>query len=367
MRSLEGVSHDITSGDSLSKLLNYLRGFNSTWLSAKLSPLEHLNPREAFAEIWYQLELYLASRSSLEYTSFLLTILAFLALSMSWSSRFGSWGGRFSPFGRNPAPGSTEVNDADYSYITSEDLKRAQDRSPSPVESGPSRDRDVLVLKNKRVSYPLHFPAYSVSRGEVRIGDVRSQAARVTNTSDAQRIKLLYKGKNLRDDSKTCRAEGLREGAEIMCVVGDAVPEPSSSSDSEEEDQPTTTTDGDAAPKRKRNRNKKGKKKGKKSAGASAPAQELPSTPATPLDKLNAISHILQGLLPQCVQFTTNPPTEPAKKEYEHKRLSETILAQVLLKLDAVDTEGDPDARVRRKELVREAQNILTGLDEANK
>lgn len=298
----------------------------------------------------------------------LIAFITFLAILMSWSSKLGSWSGRFSPFGRNPAHGAAQVSDADYSYITSEDLKRAQERSPSPVESGPPRDRDVLVLKCKRVSYPIHFPAHSVSRGEVRVGDLRAKAARETDTSDARRIKLLYKGKNLKDDTRTCRAEGLREGAEIMCVVGDGTPESASSSDSED-DGGAGVADGDATTKRKRNRNKNRKKKGKKPSDTNAPTNSLPKppTPATPLDKLSEISHKLQSLLPECVQFTNNPPTDPGKKEYEHKRLSETILAQVLLKLDAVDTEGDPDARTRRKELVREAQRVLTGIDEANK
>ena len=307
----------------------------------------------------------------------MVALITFLALLMSWSSRIGSWSGRFSPFGRNPQPGANQVSDADYSYITSEDLKRAQERSPSPAESGPARDKDVLILKCRRVSYPVHFPAHSVSRGELRIGDLRAQAARETGTNDPKRIKLLYKGKNLREDSRSCRAEGLREGAEIMCVVGESGQDSASSSDSEDESAALDSgaQDGEGSTKRKRVRNKNRKKKGKKlsgtntpSAGQSAPSAPAPtSVPTTPLDKLAAVNHTLQGLLPQCVQFLSNPPTDPAKREYEHKRLSETILAQVLLKLDAVETEGDPEARARRKELVKEAQRVLTGLDEASK
>lgn len=139
-----------------------------------------------------------------------------------------------------------------------------------------------------------------------------------------------------------------------------------SSSDSEGEE---ASADAGDAPKRKRNRNKNKKKKSKKPSASQNDASRTESprpapTPATPMDKLNAVNSTLQALLPQCVQFLANPPAEQAKKDFEHKRLSETVLAQVLLKLDAVDTEGDPDARARRKELVREAQNVLNSLDE---
>ncbi|KAI5202702.1 hypothetical protein E4T42_02479 [Aureobasidium subglaciale] len=287
-----------------------------------------------------------------------------IAVIMSWSSRFGSWSGRFSPFGRSG--GSAQVKDSDYSYITSDDLKNAEQREASPTPSGPPRDTDVIILKSKRISYPVHFPAYAMEKGELKVGSVREQAAKKTG-ADKRHIKLFFRGKNLKEDGNSCRAEGLRHNSEIMCVVGDAVPESMSSSDSEGEE---ADADGGDAPKRKRNRNKNKKKKSKKPA---APARDDISrtqsprpapVPLTPMDKLNAVNSTLQTLLPQCVQFLASPPADQAKKEYEHKRLSETVLAQVLLKLDAVDTDGDAEARARRKELVREAQNVLNSLDD---
>lgn len=314
------------------------------------------------AEIWQRAHLWFSEQDSSVLAAVALTA---IALIMSWSSRFGSWSGRFSPFGRSGA--SAQVKDSDYSYITQDDLNKAEQTDASPASGGPPRDTDVLVLKSKRISYPIHFPAYSIEKGELKIKSVREQAAKKTG-GDARHIKLFFRGKNMKEDSSSCRAEGLRHNSEIMCVVGDAVPESMSSSDSEDEE---ANADGADAPKRKRNRNKNKKKKNnnKKSATPQTDTSRTqsprpPPVPVTPMDKLNAANSTLQTLLPQCIQFLANPPADQAKKDFEHKRLSETILAQVLLKLDAVDPEGDPEARARRKELVKEAQNVLNSLDE---
>lgn len=234
----------------------------------------------------------------------------------------------------------------------------------------------------------MHFPAYSIAKGELTIGQVREQAAKKVGAGDARRIKLLYKGKNLKDDSKTCKQEGLRDGAEIMLTVAERQASPSDSEDEDDEAGDGIEETGDGELKRRRNRGKKSKRRNKREerdaatsgtstpqfgdANLGVPNSQQPSrtqspkpsaTPATALDKLNALYEKLQSYLPDVRAFQASPPSEPAKKEFEHKRLSETILAQVLLKLDAVETEGDADARTRRKELVKETQKVLGDLD----
>lgn len=295
---------------------------------------------------------------------------------MSWSQRFSQFSGRWSPFARSPNTenGPASVSDSDFSYITSEDLKNGEyDR-----DTGSQRDTDLINFKNKRTVYPVHFPAYSIDRGELKIGDLRDQAARKIGC-DIKRVKLLYKGKTLKDDKRSCREEGLRESVDVMCVASDGVIEPPSSSDSEEDvadGDDNNTSEGQAKRRRNRNRNKKRKNKTRGGTGESenlaVPGSETsrtaspnpPASPATPLDKVNALGQKLLSLQPQCDDFISHPPAELAKREFEYKKLSETILAQVLIKLDGVETD-EPEARARRKELVKEAQRILSALDAA--
>jgi len=267
-----------------------------------------------------------------------------------------------------------QVSDNDYSYITSDDLKRGD----YDDKSGPPRETDVIVLKSKKVSYPVHFAAYSLDRGELTIGHVREQAAKKTGTSDPSRIKLLYRGKNLKDDTRACRAEGLKVGAEIMCSIADAIQDDDDDDESGTDAEAQDGTDGDK-PKRKRNRTRNKKKKGKRHSepaaseslpipsaeGSRAPTPKIP-TPATPMDKLNACQAKMHEMLPLCDDFLRNPPADRAKRDYEHKKLSETILQQVLLKLDAVETD-EPDVRAKRKELVKDTQRVLNSLDDSVK
>jgi hypothetical protein len=84
--------------------------------------------------------------------------------------------------------------------------------------------------------------------------------------------------------------------------------------------------------------------------------------------KLEALaSRFHTEFVPMAVQYINNPPEEKAKREFEYKKLSETILTQIIFKLDGVETEGDQDARMKRKAIVKEVQGMLTKLDEVGK
>ncbi|KAI4268916.1 MAG: hypothetical protein LQ337_007570 [Flavoplaca oasis] len=354
----------------------------------------------------------------------------------SWG-RFWAPGGRYSPFAATPTQAPPTVTEADYHYLGPDDIDPpTQHRNdsynfptPAPhrITRTDSNTPDILVLKHRSTTYPLHFPAYAIADGDITVGDVRRLAARETKTEDPHRIKLLYKGKILRDDALPCREEGLKQNSEIMCVVSEAssLPSHQQSSSSASEDEmiengitgPRVDVDGairDDRPRdRPRRKGHRGGRKKKPSSSTSTPkdsstylAPEMPystnsgthhdrthspsrrdqsafparptPSPAPPAQKpppkltnretLEALaSRFHTEFVPQCVSFTANPPTDPKARDFEYKKLTETILAQIILKLDAVETEGDEGLRAKRKELVRETQSMLSTLDTVGK
>lgn len=331
------------------------------------------------------------------------------------SNRFGwSTRGALSPFSSNlgiGVGGVPAVTDDDFSYITSEDLENhgldiprqphhnVDDASSSHYgRSAPQvpEDDDILLIKNKGVTYPEHFPAYSIGDGQVLVRDLQERVQMVMKLSErhARRVRLLYKGRQLKELDKPVRDYGVKNNSEVLVVLGDVGAGGSSEESSEEV--VVVDRDDDASRKKTNKKKRRGKKRdaprsppdsssntglevpfGNDRRRASGSRAESPSVlsgvstasaatsvPGGPMEKLNSIGvHFTTNLLPLCHKFTANPPSDPKKREDEHRRITETVMQQVILKLDEVDTQGEEDARARRKELVRHVQNVLKEMD----
>ncbi|BDD60705.1 hypothetical protein MPDQ_006583 [Monascus purpureus] len=332
--------------------------------------------------------------------TFLLTVITcistFIAI-MSWRSPFGIF--RRSPYSNFTAV--PQVSDRDFSYITPDELinppsREYREEYPATGDAGP----DILLLKHRGTTYPLHFPAYAIDDGALTVGELRRRAAEATGSLDLNRVKLLYKGRLLMDDSRPCKTEGLKQQSKVLCVVSEVDPGESTASevsDSELERasdasekngrQTETITDSNIGKtqnkKRNRNRNRNRNKKNKNrqavevsavqstpSSGGTGCSSLPPPSPnlkdfSTPLEQVNAlVSYFRSVLLPLCNEYVANPPPLGKVRDFEYKKLSETVLAQVILKADGIDPSGHEETRTARRALIKEVQASLNSLDQ---
>ena len=374
--------------------------------------------------------------------AFVLPILIFLfTLIKPRMSRYyySHGGGAHSPFSASDPRIPSTVSDDDYHYMTADDIV---DPPPTYIRRSPPRQNytssrtnhgsisdegpDIVILKHKARTYPLHFQAYSIGEDLLRVSDLRNKAALATGCGrEIRRITLIYKGKTLRDDYKTCREEGLKQNSEVTCVISEPGSRDDSSESADESDMINELgggavpgggvridVDGSIIQPAKPRKTKKGSRRTNKavprvkspsrasnttsndyssrptrsspppraqrtSPPLSAPTKPLssrrprsPSPPAaninpdSPLGKITTIQKTMRAdFFPACDAFLDSPPPDAKTRDFEYKRLSETLLANVIMKLDSVETEGDEVARTKRKALVQECQAMLTDLD----
>lgn len=352
--------------------------------------------------------------------------------------RYGFSRGGISPFGSTLGPsGVPNVTEDDFSYITSEDLENHGLDMPVPARSYGSQPRyydsysssapapaymrqkpedDVMLVKHQGITYPEHFPAYSIGDGKLYVSDVRERVKMILDLTDrqAKRIKLYYKGRPLRDLDAPVRSYGVKNNSEVLMVLEDS----SHGSSDESNVSAGSRREGRAGSVRREGRSGRSGRvsyrppqggsprtsrsdrfDNPRAATSSFGGQDIPGddrgsslrepsrvrtqspthsafssasapvgAPGGPLEKLNTIaSHFEAELLPLCLDYVARTPLDPKKRTDEHRRISETIMSQVLLKLDEVDTSTEDGARARRKELVKHVQDHLKKLDDAKK
>ena len=397
----------------------------------------------------------LTTYSAASYTTVCATLLALVFLcykySMSYYTRGSgtdeSWGGRRSPYtassGRGSIADHVEYLTSD-SYLSDPRSANVTHRASVPSTHGYASEEapDTLLMRYKHHTYELHFKPYSISDGLLLVSDVRKYAAEKLNT-DPRRLRLLYKGRPLKDDNLEAKAYKLKQNSEIMCVISEVEAMNGASSDhSGSGDDSGSVTSTTQRPRRRRalsttrprteylapaqpsqpaqpayqsslyshhnpsisrhpntrpsNDNLRAPAMEKQSSKQSStghpspprahspmpptsrhsPPQPRPTTLATnttvdpnsPLGKVNALSSAFHTQwLTKCTQFIMNPPSDPKTRALEYAKLSESVLAQIVLKADNIEMDGDTEARASRKQLVNEASEVLRRLDTIGK
>ncbi|KAL4941711.1 hypothetical protein BDV06DRAFT_176629 [Aspergillus oleicola] len=318
---------------------------------------------------------------------------------------------------RRPSPAYHATNTSErpsgYTYLTPDDIvdppSRSFNNSTYTRREEDDNEPDKLLLNHRKVTYELYFPPFSINDGTLSVGQLRQGAAEVTHTADPNRIRLLYKGKLLDDDNLPCRSEGLKQQSEILCVVSEVqggARTPSDLSEAEhtssEAPRRSTADIPEIVPKSessKKKKNKKKNKKGKKKSAAAAadsdsendndsttppPQPPRPTTTTTAtstspstlppqapnlksfptgLGQVNGLlSYFRRELLPLAERYIANPPADEKTREFEHKKLGEYLLAQVILKADGIEPSTD-EIRTARRALIKEAQGTLNRVD----
>ncbi|CAK7228930.1 hypothetical protein SCUCBS95973_007047 [Sporothrix curviconia] len=337
--------------------------------------------------------------------------------------RYGwSTGQQLSPFTSTLSQeGIPDVTDNDFEYITSDDLHRSHNHihgaPAAPFEYGVTGSRsggsyfrppddsgnindipqeDVLLLRHGNDVQEEYFPAFSIGDGKLFPEDVRDRVQLIYDLSDAQtkRIKLYYKGRLLKNDDQPVCVNGVKNNSELLIVLPGEELETKAKSPpkkgkagtsrpdrSPKQAGPSASTGNLEVPSGRGRADLKTGSSGRAhsansgasgASGASVASRisnisSIPPPPAVQggaMEKLNNIAqHFETHLLPLCDEFLDHTPAEKKKREDDYRKISETVMQHVLLKLDEVDTGGDDANRVRRKALVNKVQDVLKKMD----
>lgn len=264
--------------------------------------------------------------------------------------------------------GVPTVTEDDFSYITSQDI----DDTRHSRRSHRDESDDVLIIKSAGITYPAHFPPYAIGDGKLLVKDVKHRIGLLMGLSDRRtyRIKLLYKGRQLKDPEATVREYGIKNNSELMAVV----PDEDIPVSTEPEETIIVSEEETRAQKRKNKKKSHNKKKKNERDSASNTStissprspQPSPAQPSGPFEVLDSLRNkFITEWRPLCEDYMAAPPADPKKRDEEHRKLSESIMAQIILKLDAVETDGNDEIRNRRRAIVKEVEATLRELDVA--
>jgi BAG domain/Ubiquitin family len=358
------------------------------------------------------------STASYTTVSVLLLSLLFVAYRhlMSGRDSFGYYGGRdggrASPFLSNLAEAAPRNLSGHFEYIGPDDEIYSQHRPSASVynHDNDPEEPDLIHVQYMGRMLPIIFPAYSINEETTSVGHLRKNVARTLGT-DASKIRLIYKRRELKQNRYSLKKYGMKQNSEVTAIMtersidydrdgtvssgsdsessGNPVPQPRrpraqstvrlrSDEDIPRQSRPSgphlhpnghvpSASHRDLPRPSGAERVVRREREPSTSRGASPapPTNNLPAAdPNTPLGKLQALASTFHTqFLPPATKFLLSPPSDPDQRHKEHLKLSESIMAQIVLKADDIQTEGNVDARNTRKNLVNEANRVLRDLD----
>lgn len=283
---------------------------------------------------------------------------------------------------------------------------------------------DVILIRYMASIIPVEFPPYSISEESAYVGQLRQSVANYLQT-DPRRVRLVYKKRDLKHDKWPLRKYNMKQNSEVAAIKTESILDysdrdshSSSGEDTESslsnvrrrpralssvrhrsdeqlppsdyrpaagssllspnghvpsastsERQPRSTFQPELDERYYRREPSRTRGTSPHPAPTSTPAPPQtpvfpPADPFSPLGKLQTLSNTFHTQwLPLCKKFINNPPPDAPTRAKEHRKLSESVMTHITLKADAIDLEGNGDARAFRKGLINEVNETMKKLD----
>lgn len=206
----------------------------------------------------------------------------------------------------------------------------------------------TLNIQFEKKNYKLHFEREDYVNGKILLGVLRQKLAELFKVPrDSVEVYLMEPLKKLGGDQKFLSDFGVRNNSWLKLVVKNA-----------------RATSPSAAPTGKKDKPSASAKHTAPAPAAKSSEKTFPNTAEGKCEE--AIYNVKVKLGDKIKEFCDHPPTTEKAREKDFLMLNEVIL-QNILKLDSVETDGNPDLRQLRKTTINTLQDYHNKIDEANK
>ncbi|KAJ5629739.1 Zinc finger C2H2 [Penicillium herquei] len=236
---------------------------------------------------------------------------------------------------------------------------------------GDNSEPDIITVQHRGTMYPLRFRPHAIDDGALTIGALREEVARVLNAESPDLVRILFKGNLLKNDDQSCKAVGLKQHSEVLCVIHETSADISDdASEGSVQSKDKSNAKASDSPHSEDEARSPPTLRSRHTSPTRPPNGRIPYPPdlralRTPMEQVSALTiYLRRDITPYYEELMNNPPSDTKMLDFEYRRLGETILAQVMLKGDSIDTNGDPIVRNARKILYKEAQALLNMLDQ---